>query len=216
MNLTVKNQVDKINEYGHKIKELNDKIVSIEAAGVEKANDLKDERDFYLDELSSMANISYSEDSWGYVSVKLEGVDFVKNDLVYEIALEANDETGFYTPYWKQLANYTLDHNGNKVYHIEGAEVFDLTKPIQTELNTDIGGVKGCVTDFSITLGKSYIHKKDIIHCYSSLFRRFPDGNVTNGFVNRLVRRLLGKIHTKSVFAFIAYMYRCTHLRICY
>ena len=143
MNLTVKNQVDKINEYGQKIKELNDKIVSIEAAGVEKANDLKDERDFYLDELSSMANITYSEDSWGYVNVKLEGVDFIKNDMVYEIALETDDETGFYIPYWQQLANYTLDHNGNKVYHIEGAEVFDLLKPIQTELNTDIGGLKG-------------------------------------------------------------------------
>ncbi len=143
MNLTVKNQVDKINEYGQKIKELNDKIVSIEAAGVEKANDLQDERDYYLDELSSLANITYSEDSWGYVNVKLEGVDFIKNDMVYEVALETDDETGFYTPYWKQLANYTLDHNGNKVYHIEGAEVFDLLKPIQTELNTDIGSLKG-------------------------------------------------------------------------
>ena len=143
MNLTVKNQVDKINEYGQKIKELNDKIVSIESAGVEKANDLKDERDFYLDELSSLANITYSEDSWGYVNVKLEGVDFIKNDIVYEIKLEADDETGFYTPYWEQLANYTLDQNGNRVYHIEGAEVFDLLKPIETELNTDIGGLKG-------------------------------------------------------------------------
>lgn len=143
MNITVKNYVDKINEYGNKIKELNDKIVSIESAGVEKANDLKDERDYYLDELSSLANISYSEDSWGYVSVKLEGVDFVKNDMVYEIKLKADNDTGFYTPYWEQLANYTLDANGNRVYHIEGAEVFDLLKPIETELNTDIGGLKG-------------------------------------------------------------------------
>ncbi len=143
MNLTVKTQVDKINEYGKKIKELNDKIVSIESAGVEKANDLKDERDYYLDELSSMANITYSEDAWGYVSVKLEGVDFIKNDIVYEIALDQDADTGFYTPYWQQLADYTLDHNGNKVYHIEGAEVYDLLKPIETELNTDIGGLKG-------------------------------------------------------------------------
>ncbi len=143
MNLTVKTQVDKINEYGKKIKELNDKIVSIESAGVEKANDLKDERDYYLDELSSMANITYTEDTWGYVSVKLEGVDFIKNDIVYEIALDQDPDTGFYTPYWQQLADYTLDHNGNKVYHIEGAEVFDLQKPIETELNTDIGGLKG-------------------------------------------------------------------------
>lgn len=143
MNLTVKNHVDKINEYGRKIQELNDRIVEIEAAGVEKANDLKDERDYYLDELSALANISYSEDSWGYVNVKLEGVDFIKNDIVYEIKLETDDETGFYTPYWEQLANYTLDQNGNKVYHTEGALVFDLLKPIETELNTDIGGLKG-------------------------------------------------------------------------
>ncbi len=143
MNLTIKNHVDKINEYGKKIQELNDKIVAIESAGVEKANDLKDERDYYIDQLSGLANISYSEDSWGYVNVKLEGVDFIKNDVVYEISLDTNADTGFHTPYWSQLANYTLDHNGNKVYHIEGAEVYDLLKPIETELNTDIGGLKG-------------------------------------------------------------------------
>lgn len=143
MNLTIKNQVDKINEYGKKIQELSNKIVAIEAAGVEKANDLRDERDYYLDELSGMVNISYSEDNWGYVNVQVEGVDFIKNDIVYEIALDTNEETGFYTPYWKQLANYTLDQNGNKVYHIQGAELYDLTKAIETELNTDIGGLKG-------------------------------------------------------------------------
>lgn len=143
LNQTVQTQVNNINKYGNKIKELNDKIVAIEAAGVENANDLRDERDYYLDQLASLANISYEEDIMGYVAVKIEGVDFVKNDNVYEMGIQADENTGFYTPFWKQLAKLTTDDKGREQYDITGAAVFDLTKTISTELNSDIGGLKG-------------------------------------------------------------------------
>ena len=37
--MQIKQQVDKINAYGKQLLELNDKIRSIEAGGIEKAND---------------------------------------------------------------------------------------------------------------------------------------------------------------------------------
>ena len=51
LNRDIKDMVEKINEYGEKIKELNDQIRKIETAGIEKANDLKDARNQLLDEV---------------------------------------------------------------------------------------------------------------------------------------------------------------------
>ena len=57
LNYQVKQQVDTINAYGKRIVELNQQIMKIEGGGVEHANDLRDERDLLVDELSSMAQI---------------------------------------------------------------------------------------------------------------------------------------------------------------
>ena len=143
LNQQIQGKVDTINKYANRIKELNDEILEIECAGFEKANDLRDERNRILDELSAMAKISYSEDYNGQVNVQLEGVDLVKRDVVYEIGLQQDINTGFYTPFWMQNARYTLNEQGHKVYHIEGAEVFDLNAVVSSDLNTDIGNLKG-------------------------------------------------------------------------
>lgn len=142
LNLQIKSSVDKINDYGHKIYQLNQQIVRIESAGVESANDLRDVRNQLLDELSAMAKISYKEDTYGNVTVRIEEHDFVSRDLVYEIGLQEDENTGFYTPFWYVDADYTVDANGERHYDIEGAEVFDLTREISTEYNTNIGGIK--------------------------------------------------------------------------
>lgn len=142
LNQQIKGKVDTINEYAQRIKLLNDEIVKIECAGFESANDLRDERNRMLDELSTMAKISYSEDIDGQVSVQLEGVDLVKKEMAYEIGLKQDENTGFYTPFWIQNARYSLNEFGQKEYFIEGAEVFDLNAIISSDLNTDIGGLK--------------------------------------------------------------------------
>ena len=80
--------------------ELNQAILRIEAGGREHANDLRDQRNQLLDELSGKGNISYYEDVDGNVLVKFEGNDFVKEDSINEIALLEDEVTGFYTPYW--------------------------------------------------------------------------------------------------------------------
>lgn len=142
LNKQIKGKVDTINGYADRIRALNEEILKIECAGFERANDLRDERNRILDELSSMGKISYSEDLSGQVNVQLEGVDLVKREVVYEIGLLQDENTGFYTPFWTQNAEYTINKFGNKEYNIEGAKVFDLNAVISSDLNTDIGSLK--------------------------------------------------------------------------
>jgi flagellar hook-associated protein 1 FlgK len=145
LNQTVLTDVRNINSYANQIKSLNDQIVAVEAGGVEHANDLRDQRNDLLDKLAQMGSISYSEDELGAVSVRFEEVDLVKGGWVNEMDVYEDPETGFYTPYWKMLAHNTRDADGNiKVTKegIEGAEVFDLTRTISSEWNTDIGSLK--------------------------------------------------------------------------
>lgn len=142
LNQKIKQKVDKINEYGNQILALNDTIRSIEIGGIERANDLRDVRNQILDELGELADISFSEDKFGDVSVQIEGVDFVKNAICFEIALDVDENTGFYTPFWPLNARFTEREDGTRDYDIRGAEVFDLSQEISTDLDTDIGGLK--------------------------------------------------------------------------
>lgn len=145
MNKKVKLDVDKINQYAQEIEALNRAIVRVEG-GPEHANDLRDRRNYILDELGKLGNISYSEDPAGYVSVRFEQVDLVKGSLVNEMCLYEDIQTGFYTPYWKMLATFDkFDEDGNPIVskeNIEGAEVYDLTQKISSQFNTDIGSLK--------------------------------------------------------------------------
>ncbi len=145
MNKKVKSDVDMINKYAQEIEQLNRQIMRIEA-GQEHANDLRDRRNYLLDELSKLGNISYSEDPSGYVSVRFEQVDLVKGSLVNEMCLYTDLDTGFYTPYWKMLASFDkFDEMGRPIVskeNIEGAEVFDLRGQISSVYNTDIGSLK--------------------------------------------------------------------------
>ena len=144
MNQSVAQDVETINKYAQQIEALNRQIARIEG-GVEHANDLRDQRNYLLDELATMANISYHEDVFGYVSVQLEGTDLVKGGLVNTMSLYEDPKTGFYTPYWEMLADYSYDEYGNKVMTKDAllsAQVFDLTRVISSDVNTDIGSLK--------------------------------------------------------------------------
>ncbi|MCR4705028.1 MAG: flagellar hook-associated protein FlgK [Lachnospiraceae bacterium] len=145
LNLQIKTKVEQLNEYAHKLHDLNVAILKVESGNVEHANDLKDARNQILDEMGELAAINYTEDIYGNVIVQVEGHDFVSKDLVYDIELYQDDVTGFYTPYWQMDATYTTDSFGIKHYNIAGAEVFDTTRTISSELNTDIGGIKALI-----------------------------------------------------------------------
>ncbi|MCR5747717.1 MAG: flagellar hook-associated protein FlgK [Lachnospiraceae bacterium] len=137
--------IDKINEYGNKIWELNQQIIAVEAGGIERANDLRDTRDLLLDKLSAYGKISYEEQYNGVVTVQFEGVDFVNQDYVNEMGYMTGGEyneryaediskgtrlaydTNFHIPVWPKFANQN---------------VFSTSEEISSDKNTDIGALK--------------------------------------------------------------------------
>lgn len=142
LNTQVKQKVDQINDYGNQILELNDQIRAIESGGIEHANDLRDTRDQILDKLSKLVNIEYDEDISGNVWVQIEGTDFVKGSMCYEIGLDVDETTGFYTPFWPQNAEFRVNEDDTKTYNIENAKVFKLDTEISSDKGTDVGGLK--------------------------------------------------------------------------
>lgn len=146
LNQQISQKIDRVNELGKQLLELNDTIRKVEADGIESANDLRDTRNSILDELSELADISYTEDQFGNVYVRLEGTDFVKGSTCYEIQLQENERNGFYTPFWPQNANYVELDNGTRKYNIEGAEVFKIYGiEVSSNMNNDIGSVKAAL-----------------------------------------------------------------------
>ncbi len=144
LNRQVKKQVESLNDLGKRLAEVNEEIVKIEVGGVERANDLKDERNHILDQMAELCSISYSEDMDGFVNVQIEGTDFVKKNHAYEILLDEN-EYGYVTPFWSHIATKTVDENGKETYDIKNAKVFDLTREISSDINTDIGRLKAMI-----------------------------------------------------------------------
>lgn len=131
LNREIENMIAEINTLGDTIHTLNKKISAIEAAGIENANDLRDERDVALDRLAELVQISYSEDMDGVVEVKAEGVSFVTRTAVNHIEgkrLDADKGSTLVTPVWPYLAD---------------KQVYNLNRPSSTKNNTDIGGLKG-------------------------------------------------------------------------
>ncbi len=136
MNEQIIETVNRINELGEQIYELNVKIHKIEAGGVETAMDLRDARDLALDELGTLANISYVEQYDGTVRVKLEGKDFIDDIGYHEMTFRTDNITKFVTPIWKELSNMAKE---------DYVDVFDFKVDISSDLNTDIGKLKALV-----------------------------------------------------------------------
>lgn len=182
MNQEVKRDVDRINAMAQEIEALNQAIVRVEG-GPEHANDLRDRRNYLLDELAKLGSISYSEDTMGYVSVRFEEVDLVKGSMVNEMCLYQDPQTGFYTPYWKMLASFKLDGDGKPIVTeegIQGAKVFNLNMKVSSEYNTDIGSLKSTL-----------LARGDHRATHNELDNINPDGEYVEGWYNNHVAESL-------------------------
>ena len=133
IDLQIQEDVERVNEIGQRIYELNLKIQRVESNKVETAMTLRDERDKLLDELSTYANINVREDELGFVYVTMEGVDFIYEAGYHSIDIKTDNLTNFSTPYWSHLSD------PNKKLYVG---VFDLDEKISSEMNTDVGTIK--------------------------------------------------------------------------
>jgi len=129
----IKQDVDRMNEIGEQIYDLNIQIQRVESNKVETAMTLRDVRDKLIDELSTYANINVREDSSSFVFISIEGVDFVHEAGFNEIGIWEDKITGFASPIWNHLSDLEKE---------QYVEVFDLERLISSEMNTDVGSVK--------------------------------------------------------------------------
>ena len=129
LNTKINEQVSRVNEIGDEIKNLNIKIRHYESTEVENANDLRDQRNMLLDELSQIANITYKENKVGVVTVNLEGVPFVTEDMVYYMdTVQIGEDTQMLKAVWPAHGN---------------VDVFNMDRPPSSAHDTDIGSLKG-------------------------------------------------------------------------
>ena len=115
LNTQISDAVDRVNDLGNTLRQLNIDIMTIESGGIETAMNLRDQRDLVLDELAQYGTITYKELANGEVKVNFEGVSFVDEMRVYEIGKQTDKVTGFITPYWNHLSN-TKEGEYYKVY----------------------------------------------------------------------------------------------------
>ena len=133
INEQIKDDVDRVNKIGNRIYELNLQIQKVEAGGQETAMTLRDERDNLLDELGGYGSVSIKEDATGFTYVDFESTPFIDDNKCYNIGLQEEKDTGFYTPYWTQLSDV------DKQQYVR---VFKKNEVISTDLNTDVGSIK--------------------------------------------------------------------------
>ncbi|MCH5272759.1 MAG: flagellar hook-associated protein FlgK [Lachnospiraceae bacterium] len=140
LNTQIRSKVDRINEIGDEIKELNKQICFYEATGVEKANDLRDTRNLLLDELGGLIDISYKEESDGKVSIRAEEVPFLLEDHVYHMDVRyISEDSEMLVPYWPAFGN---------------VEVFSFDRSPSSIDDTDIGSLKGIILARGRKVGK--------------------------------------------------------------
>jgi len=103
--------VDQINSITGQIANLNHQISSVEVKGFINANDLRDQRDKLLNQLSQYVDISYyEEESSGQVMVYiLGGTPLVLGKDSYDIEAQRNATTGFTDLIWKDTSGRTVN-----------------------------------------------------------------------------------------------------------
>ena len=141
INSKISEKLNRINEIGKEMVELNLRIQAIESAGVEKAMDLRDKRDLLIDELSGLARITYREDNMGVVHVELEQVEFIDEVTYHPVGNLTDRKTGFVTPYWPHMSEIKDPDDPSKNYYYP---IYDLTN-VSAELDSDIGEVKALI-----------------------------------------------------------------------
>jgi flagellar hook-associated protein 1 len=89
--------VTNINDYASQIANLNQQISQVETGGM-KANDLRDQRDLLLDQLSSFVKITTVESSEGSVSVYIGSHQLVDRSQIHSIGVDSS--SGKNQPVW--------------------------------------------------------------------------------------------------------------------
>lgn len=101
-NIAVSITVDEINDYAYQIANLNRIIYGAELAGTAQANDLRDQRNVLIDELSALTDIEYYTDYSGQLVITLGGRELVDGAHSYRIMVDEDGCQNVLTGAWDQ------------------------------------------------------------------------------------------------------------------
>jgi flagellar hook-associated protein 1 FlgK len=155
----VAGRVQQINEVAHQIANLNRLVVSEELGG-DRANDLRDQRDKLIDDLSGMVDVTTAEKANGAVTVYISGLAIVENADTFELDTKTNSSGQFTTQdiIWKNTKTTVKITGGELRGLLDTRDVVvtgylknldDLARTIIREVNaqhligTDLNGTSG-------------------------------------------------------------------------
>lgn len=127
LNQEIQDQVNRINEIVTKIRDLNKMVRRYEAGG-ESANDYRDKRNEYLDELSRYIDFEVNEEADGVVTIYSQGAFLLDASRQYYLSTEYEGElTKLLKPIWETGGDYFMDSS----------------LAYSTVRRTDVGSLKG-------------------------------------------------------------------------
>lgn len=141
LNDAIRNQVEEINNLAKDIAEINSKITTAEASGIENANDLRDARNQMMDELSALTYYTYMEDTRGQVSIFINNAPLVSGTHNYHMGTEkiiSYEEDGSIKSVSEMLQVVWKDNGFDEVYDTDIA--------YSSLLKTDTGSLLGVLT----------------------------------------------------------------------
>lgn len=125
-NFSVKSKVDEVNSLAEQIANLNKHIFSFELGG-NKANDLRDQRNVLLDELSSIVNISANEipgpNGNSYMDVKIGGITLINHTSYNKLTTQDEDVAGITDLGGGKISKVVWAGVSNQEVRIEGGEL---------------------------------------------------------------------------------------------
>ncbi|MBD3169280.1 MAG: flagellar hook-associated protein FlgK [candidate division Zixibacteria bacterium] len=106
LNEDIEIAVEEVNGYLNQLANLNDQIAKLEVGGA-KANDLRDQRDYIIDQLSNYVNVSTQELKDGSTSIFIGSLAVVERDQVapLETTTSYNDGVVVSTILWSATSN---------------------------------------------------------------------------------------------------------------
>jgi flagellar hook-associated protein 1 FlgK len=135
LNEQVKSTVSSINSILQDIKSLNHDIAYYEING-DRANDLRDQRNVLLDELSSYVDIDYEEETNGMIRLKIEGQLAIDGPFVRELEVAQTEaKSPLVEPVWKDTKTALY--------------------PLNREINTMLENDRGYLKSLLITRGRA-------------------------------------------------------------
>lgn len=143
LNTEIQDQIKEISDLAKTIYEMNDKVLSAEASGIENANDYRDIRNSALDKLCGLVNTEVINNTDGTVEVYIEGRCLITKGHIYQIeAINVNDCQKYTERY--DFVGSSQDFM-MPVWKDDGEPLFNINKIPTTENNTDIGALKGLI-----------------------------------------------------------------------